>query len=196
MAKIRSIVSQLPAAREAPRWYAYRTGYKREKRVLRRLTDRSIEAYLPLRLVVRRYASKTVTTEQPLFNGYVFARTTAANYASILADPDVFEVVQFRGEVGRVDDAEIAFLRTVLGDEREGFDARVHEGYLAGDPVVITGGTLAGTRGYIVGEQENRSFVVELRTLGVGVAMVVNEALIAPDRSPARARLAEERKPA
>ena len=181
MTKIRSVLDQLPASGEPPRWCAYRTGFKREKVARKRLAARGIDVYLPLRLVVRRYPSKTTTTEQPLFNNYLFARTTAANYAQILADADVFEVVQFDGEVGHVAEDEIALLKTILGAGCETFDARVREGLVAGDPVVVTGGTLAGTRGYVVADRENSSFLVELRALGVGLEINVDARHLARD---------------
>ena len=181
MTKIKSVLDQLPAPTETARWYAYRTGFKREKTAHKRLKARGFEVYLPLRLVVRRYPSKTTTSEQPLFNNYLFVRTTSANYAQILADPDVYEIVQFSGEVGRVAETEIALLKTILGAEREAFDARVHQGLVAGDPVVVTGGTLAGTRGYVVADRENSTFLVELRALGVGLEINVDARYLARD---------------
>lgn len=182
MTKRRTVVDQLPDARDAPRWFAFRTGFRREKRVAERLTRGELEAYLPLRKVVRHYKSKTTVSEQPLFNNYVFVRATAQDYSRILADPDVLEIVQFNGEVGRVSDGEIELLRTVLGEDRERYSARVHDGLLRGDPVVITGGTLAGTRGQVTGDRENNSFLVELRTLGVSLAINVEARHLARDQ--------------
>ena len=181
MVKIRSLLDQLPAPGESARWYAYRTGFKREKIARKRLAARGFEVYLPLRLVVKRYRSKTTTAELPLFSNYLFVRTTAADYAKILADPDVFEIVQFNGEVGRVAEDEIALLKAILGSDREAFDARVHEGLVAGDPVVVTGGTLAGTRGYVLADRENSTFLVELRALGVGLEINVDARYLARD---------------
>ena len=181
MVSTRSIAAQLPPAGATPNWYAFRTGFRREKRALARLAARGFEVYLPLRLVVRHYSSKTTASEQPLFNNYLFARATRLEYPQILSDPDVYEIVQFNGDVGRVSDEEIALLKTILGAGREEFGARVHDGLGEGDPVVVTGGTLAGTRGQIVGDRENSSFLVELRALGVRLAINVDARYLARD---------------
>lgn len=179
----RTVTEQLPPDGEPARWYAFRTGFRREKRVDARLRDRGLEVYLPIRHVVRHYKSKTTTSLQPLFNSYIFAKITRGGYGQVLSDPDVYEIVRFNGEVGLVADKEIAFLRTVLGEDRDRYDARVREGLLIGDDVVITGGTLAGTRGRVVGDRANQTFLVELRTLGVSLEINVESRHLARDSS-------------
>ena len=138
--------------------------FKREKMVGRRLSAGGVEAYVPIKTEVRHYKTKTRTVELPLFSSYVFARITGAEYAQVLRDPDVFEIVRFNGEVGRVTDEEIAFLKLVLRESGEKYDPQLVEGMAVGTPVVISGGTLAGTRGVIMAEKSNSNFVVELRT--------------------------------
>ena len=146
MSEIRSIAAQLPAPGEPPRWFAFRTMYKREKVVSKRLGAAGMETYVPLRTVVKHYASKTVVSHVPLLSSYVFVRLTAKQYPVVLADGDVFEIVRFNGEVGRVTDEEIALLKTVLRDGGEDFEPQTAEGLGEGAEVVVNGGALAGTR--------------------------------------------------
>lgn len=186
MSKINSVAAQLPPAGTEPAWYAFRTHFRREKSAMKRLTALGIESYVPLRKVVRHYKSKTTTTDLPLFSHYVLARITAAEYPRVCAAPDVLEIVRFGGEVGRVTDEEIAFLKTVMRDV-DAFEPEVYEGLAVGTPVVITGGTLAGTRGTILEEQTGSKCVVELSTLGVKLAITVQKAAIAPDTRTGRA---------
>ena len=166
--------------------------YKREKLVGRRLAAHGIETYVPLKREVRRYRSKTVTVELPLFSSYVFVRLSAKRYPEVLADPDVFEIVHFQGDVGRVTDEEIELLRRILRDPGDGYDPEPLVGLLAGTPVIISGGTLAGTRGFVVEQQGNRNFVVELRTLGVSLSLVVSRQLLTPDPMAAALRRARD----
>ena len=106
----------------------------------------------------------------------------------VLADADVFEVVQFRGEVGRVTDEEVAFLRAVLrdgggggGEGGEEFEPKAASAPLSpGRRVAVAGGALAGTRGVIVEGRGKHNFVVELRNLGVAVELIVGQHLLEP----------------
>ena len=180
MSKIRSVAAQLPPAGTEPAWYAFRTHFRGEKSAARRLKAAGIEQYVPLRETVRHYKTKTVKAVVPLFNNYVFARITAAEYARVCAVPDVLEIVRFSGEVGRVTDEEIAFLKTVLRDG-DAYAPEVYEGLVVGMPIVITGGTLAGTRGTVLETKTGNNCVVELRTLGVSLAITVHQSAIAPD---------------
>ena len=175
MSNIRSVAAQLPLATEDPRWYAFRTMFKREKMVERRLRGAGLEVYVPLRTIVKHYKSKTVTSRVPLFSSYVFVRLTAKQYPVVLADGDVFKIVRFQGEVGRVGEEEIQFLKNVLRDGDEDFQAEEVTGFTVGAEVVIAGGTLAGTKGRILESNGSHNFLVELRTLGLALKVSVRD---------------------
>ena len=170
----RTVTEQLPLEHETPRWYAFRTMYKREKAIARRFEKAGIECYVPLMTVVRHYKSKTKTLHIPLLSSYIFVKLKAKQYSEVLADVDIFEIVKFQGEVGRVTDEEIAFLKTVLGEEvSKDYEVNLHKGLVEGTPVVISGGALAGTKGKIVDVQGNRQFIVELQGIGVALRLTV-----------------------
>lgn len=179
MSEIRSITSQLPRPDESPRWFAFRTMYKREKMVDKRLSAQDVECYVPLITEVRHYKSKRKVLRTPLLSSYVFVRLSAKQYPTVLTDPDVFEIVRFQGEVGRVTEDEIDFLRKILHDGEEDYDPRVREGLGAGTPVVITGGALAGTKGKILSQRGKHNFAVELHTLGVTLEINVDAHFLA-----------------
>jgi len=175
MSAFRTVTEQLPTSTEEPQWFAFRTMYKREKMVEKRLTGIGIEVYVPLRTVVRHYKSKTKTLQIPLFSSYVFARLNSDYYPSVLNDPDVFEIVRFQGEVGRVTDEEIRFLKRILGEGSIDYDIEVFAGMLPGTPIIIANGTLAGTKGKIIEQHGNRKFVVELQTIGISLKLTVDQ---------------------
>lgn len=171
---IRTVYEQLPIGKESPQWFAFRTMYKREKMVAKRLNAKALETYVPLRTIVRHYSSKTTTTQVPLFSSYVFVRLSAKQYATVLNDDDVFEIVKFQGEVGRIKDEEIEFLKEVLRDNSNDYDVKLYEGLEAGVPIVLAGGPLAGTKGKILRSHGNHNFVVELNNLGVSIQLTVD----------------------
>ncbi len=67
-------VAVLPAEYVEERWYAAQTCANHEKHVLEQLSQRTVEAYLPLYASVRRWKDRRVRLELPLFPGYVFVR--------------------------------------------------------------------------------------------------------------------------
>jgi len=185
MSKIKSISAQLPAAGEPPEWFAFRTAFKREKMIERRLAAQGLDVYVPLRTVVRVYPSKRKTLRIPLLSTYIFVRLTAKQYTMVLDDPEVYQIVEFDGEVGRVTDDEIKFLRAVLADDGDdadaGFAIEVTDELVAGQRVVVSGGALAGTKGTVFDRAGNHSFHVYLRSLGFGLVMQVDRKLLLPE---------------
>jgi len=182
MSATRTVTEQLPAANEAPKWFAFRTMFKREKMVAKRAKAKGIESYVPLRTVVRHYKSKTKALEIPLFSSYVFFRLTSKQYPQVLLDDDVFEIVKFQGEVGRVTDEEIDFLKRILRDSTENYDVEFYDGLLPGTPIILSGGALAGTKGKIVEQQGTTKFVVELLRLGVSLKLTVDQKHFSPEQ--------------
>ena len=71
-------------------WYAFRVRSNRERTVQRDLRTAGVPEFLPLYSVVSRWSDRTVTTERPLFPGYIFARCAG----------DIERVLRTRGVVG------------------------------------------------------------------------------------------------
>ena len=171
---IRTVYEQLPLGIESPQWFAFRTMYKREKMVAKRLMIKGLESYVPLRTIVRQYSSKRTITQVPLFSSYVFVRLSAKHYSTVLSDDDVFEIVKFQGEVGRIKEEEISFLKKVLRDDTNDYDVMLYDGLEAGASIVLAGGPLAGTKGKILRSHGSHNFVVELQNLGLSVQLTVD----------------------
>lgn len=77
-----------------PQWAAVYTAPRAEKAVTARISDElRLEAYLPVRKVVRRWSDRFKEVEQPLIPSYTFVRLSAK---------DVVRVRQVRGVVGFV----------------------------------------------------------------------------------------------
>src|SRR5579872_4728704 len=61
------------AAERITNWYALHTHPRHEKRVVQQLTDRGVEAFLPLVTEVHRWSDRKKAVQLPLFSCYVFA---------------------------------------------------------------------------------------------------------------------------
>jgi transcriptional antiterminator RfaH len=124
------------------KWYAIRTKVNREKDVERRLSDLSLEVFLPWMRARRRIGSRFHWVLVPLFPGYIFCRLDmvlsgkAARYA-----PGVKDFLTFGSRVAEVDEVIIRGLR----ERCPGGIAQIEPLRVkAGDVVRINEGPFAG----------------------------------------------------
>lgn len=127
-------------------WYALYTRPRHEKKVFQQLLEKRIEAFLPLQKELRKWKDRRKLVETPLFHGYVFIHIDLRDRLAALQTPGVVRLIAFGGEPARIPDWQIEQLKRVI----ESAEALRPEEYLkAGDYVEITGGPLAGVRGYL-----------------------------------------------
>ncbi len=154
------------------RWFAVYTKFKREKLVIKRLTERGIHAYLPLQSRTRRYQRKIKHVELPLINCYIFTRITKQEYVPVLETPDVVGFVKFAQDLIAIPAGEIEIMKRVVG---EGIEIEVQPGsYQIGDEVEIMSGNLTGLKGWLVETENEKNFVIELENLGYSLRISVN----------------------
>lgn len=159
-----------------PRWFAVYTRYKREKMVHRRLTERHIQIYLPLRPVTRRYEGKVRELQLPLISCYLFTKITKKEYILVLEDPDVVQFVRPSKELIAIPEREIEILRRVTSGCLE---VEVEPlGYEPGEAVEITGGPLAGLNGVFLEKKSSRNVVIELEKTGYSLHIQINPAML------------------
>lgn len=153
------------------RWFAVRTGYKREKQVLKRLSARGLEAYLPIMTVTRHYTRKTKTVELPLFTCYVFVKITKSAYVPVLEDPDVSGFVKIAKDLIAIPEEEITLLRRIVGEQIK-LEAQPIR-FELGDEVELIHGQLTGLRGKLVDKGNQKQLVVDLQHIGFSLRLEV-----------------------
>ncbi len=163
------------------RWFAVHTRSKSEKFVQRMLARKGVHAWLPLQQLLRRYSRSTRMTEKPLINCYVFVRIVKDQYLTVLETENVAGFVRFGKNLVAIHEAEIDLLKriTLAGD----LDVQAVPGnFVAGDPVEISAGTLAGLKGRIVKVEGKRKFQVELKYLFHSLLITVDAAFLEKTR--------------
>ncbi|TXB68911.1 UpxY family transcription antiterminator [Phaeodactylibacter luteus] len=175
---------------EEARWFAVYTNFKREKMVAKRLAAKGIEHFLPLQKVTRKYTRKVKHLELPLINCYVFVKIKKQEYVPVLETDDVLRFVTFSRNLISIPEREIDILRLIIGEEVE---MEVQQGTLAvGDQVEIIGGSMTGVKGILMGQQNEKNFVVALETMGYSIHMAIEPSRL--KRIKAAAAPAEEQK--
>ncbi|MFN0014680.1 MAG: UpxY family transcription antiterminator [Saprospiraceae bacterium] len=160
-----------------PRWFAVRTRAKCEKVVQYALSKKGVHAYLPLLRVLRRYVRSTRLTEKPIISGYVFVKISKSDYLPVLETEYAAGFVHFGHDLLAIPEEEIELLRRIALEDN--LDVTAVPGLLTeGDPVEISGGALAGLRGWVVKTDGKRRFQVVLDRLGYSLLITVNASLL------------------
>lgn len=166
------------------RWFAIYTNYKREKMVAARLEKKGIEYFLPLQKVTRRYTRKIKHLELPLINCYLFVKIKKEEYISVVETQDILNFVRISKNLISIPESEIDILRRVVGEdiEVEAQESRSLK-LCNGDEVEIIGGTMTGVKGILMGQKNEKKFVVQLLTMGYSLIMDIEPSSLRKVRS-------------
>jgi transcription antitermination factor NusG len=169
----------LPAEYLEARWYAAQTCANHEKRVLEQLSQRTVEAYLPLYASVRRWKDRRVRLQLPLFPGYVFVRFALRDRLQVLQTPSVVRLVGFGGQSAALPDQEIEALRLGLTCELR---IEPYPYLKVGHRVRVRTGPLQGLKGILVRKKNGSRFVISLDLIMRSVAAEIDVAELEPVR--------------
>ncbi len=152
-------------------WYAAIVRPRSEKLVIKLLSQKGIECYVPLIERIRRYASRIRKTQIPLLPGYVFVHIQRNLVIRVIETDHVYKIITFEGKPAVISPAEIEFLRIVSGEE---FQAeKTEENLELGDAVILMSGQLTGMKGRLVEKEGKERVRIELDTIGVALIMSV-----------------------
>ena len=169
---------------EPPRIALY-TKPRFEKRVAAKMEELGFEHYLPLQRQLHQWSDRTKWVEIPLFTSYIFARVTAKQEVPIRNVPGVVMPISFKGEVAVIPDRDIEAIRSLVAHKEQLYVRNAME-LRKGAYVRIIGGPLRDMEGYLVSDDTNGNFAVEIHGLNV---MLVSEVqadlleLIPPDKT-------------
>ena len=152
-------------------WYAIYVNVKHEKKVVDRLTEQNIEAYIPIIKRQTQWSDRKKWIDFPMLTGYVFVKINLTDKERVLLNPGVFAFVKFGGVEAEVKEHEIEVLKK---NEKTGYDVTFEvKGLKVNDEVEILQGPLKGFKGVLV-QFENESFVqIELLSLRQNVKVKV-----------------------
>jgi transcription antitermination factor NusG len=151
-----------------PFWYAAYTSANHEKSVAEHLTRRSVEHFLPLYEVARRWKDRRVHLQIPLFPGYVFVRLALRDRLQVLQVPGIANLVGFSGTPAALPQEEIDALRTSLAS---GARAQPHPYLAVGRRVLVKVGPLAGMEGILLRQKSGLRVVISIELIRRSVAV-------------------------
>jgi len=166
--------ARLPVATETkqPHWFAVRTRYRFEKRVVALLKHKSCEAYLPLRTEHHTWSDRQREVTIPLFPGYAFVQIdqSPASWQNVLQTAGLIGFVSFGGAVSIVPPKQIEDLQLLL--RKKGLFS-LHAFVRDGQRVRIRGGCLKGLEGVLL-QHENGKLLISIESVQRSLAIEIH----------------------
>ena len=113
---------------------------------MQRLTNTTIEHFLPCYRSLRQWKDRRVTLEMPLFPGYIFVHMDFADRMKVLTLPNVVGLIGSKNSPSIVSPEEIDRIRRGV----EFGNAAPHSSLVVGQKVLITEGALQGMSGCLL----------------------------------------------
>jgi len=151
-------------------WYAIYTKSRAEKKVCDDLRQRGIEAYLPLRKVLRQWSDRKKWVETPIINSYIFVRIPKSDYLRVFEAKGVVRYVTVKNKAAVIPDSEMEAMQRAVSSN---LLFNVEPSYIKkGQTITIASGPLKGIIGEV--EEVRGSKKLYLRISNIGYMLVVN----------------------
>jgi transcription termination/antitermination protein NusG len=156
-------------------WHVLHTKSRQEKILCEDLAALSIPHYLPLVRSVRYYGKRKAVVEEPLFPGYVFLRGTLDQ--AYLADrtrrvAHIIKVSDQQQIEWELRNLSLALTNTAA--------LSAYPFLKEGVRVEVRSGPFRGLQGVIDGRSKNNRLILQVNTLGRGVSLEIDGALLEP----------------
>jgi transcriptional antiterminator RfaH len=157
------------------RWHVLQTLARQEKALANDLDALKVEHYLPLQPSVRYYGKRKLTTELPVFPGYLFLRGTldqayradrTERVARIIAVADQALLEQELTQIKRA--LELGAILTPC------------DKLVPGSLAEVSAGPLQGIVGEVEGRVKPDRLILRIKTLGQAVSLSIESALLSP----------------
>lgn len=162
---------------DTARWYPVYTQPRAEKKAYQALTDKGVEAYLPLHRQQKQWSDRKKWVEEPFIKSYLFVRVTEHARQEVLMTKGIARFIYFSGKVAAMPDRQIKELKLLMASACE---LEITETALqAGEAITIKAGPLKGMKGEIIEYRNQKQLVLRLDAIGCSIIVHVAASLIA-----------------
>lgn len=158
------------------KWYALYTRSRHEKLVSSTLEKNEIETFLPIRKIKKRWSDRMVTTEEPLFKGYVFVKMDPARKTDILKTKGAVKIVSAGINPIPIEEGVILSLKNIVQQE---ISIDPFPYIDKGDRIVVTSGPFRDTEGYIIHKDDKKCrIVISVSAIKSSIAIELDTRLV------------------
>ena len=155
------------------RWHVLQTLARQEKALAKDLAARGVEHYLPLQANVRYYGRRKLTTQLPIFPGYLFLRGTLDDAYRADRTKRVARIIEVSDQERL--ESELAQIRLAL---EAGVTLTPYLKLTKGTRVEVCTGPLRGMIGEVEDQVRPDRLILRVKTLGQAVSLDIETALI------------------
>jgi transcription antitermination factor NusG len=157
------------------RWYVAYTYPRHEKSVADQLAKKSVECFLPTISKNSRWKDRNVTTEVPLFPGYVFTRIAQNERLQVVSISGIVRMLSFNEVPVSVCDDEIQAIRICV---TRGAKLTAHHFIAIGERVRVKEGIFQGVEGFVSRHHSGCSLVVTVALIQQAAALEIEESYL------------------
>lgn len=158
------------------KWYPVYTHPRAEKKAFQALTNKGVNAYLPLHRQLKKWSDRKKWVEEPFLKSYIFVNIREHEQTEILMTKGVARFIYFSGRIASMPERQINDLRLLLASP---YELEVtEEGLQPGERIVIKAGPLKGITGEIISFRSQKQFLIRLENLGYSIIVNMSASLI------------------
>jgi transcription antitermination factor NusG len=152
------------------KWYVIQTRPLFEKKVLKQIEDKQIEAFLPEIETIRVWSDRKKRIHKPLFSGYLFVHADPdERFKAISNTVGALKYVMYQKRPAIVSSKEIDSIKISLNlAERVNVENKT---YQKGDEVIITSGPLAGLQGIVSEARGHYKLLINITELSASLSI-------------------------
>ena len=159
-------------------WHALYTRSRNEKKVSGRLSDKGIEAYVPLHKVLHQWSDRKKWVEEPLIRSYVFVKITPEQYFEVLNTSGAVRYIFFSGKAATIPDRQIDFLKLITSNTNDAIP--IPNTFKPGTKVKVISGPLVGLIGEMIHSKGKHNVIVRIDHLDHAISITISPALLEP----------------
>jgi len=159
-------------------WYAVYTKPRNEKKLVSRLLEKGIEAYVPLRKTLKQWSDRKKFVEETLITSYAFVKIRKEQYQDVLNTPGAVRYIWFSGKPAVIPDKQIEALKLITGASVE--IECVPDTIPKGSLVRISSGILKGFTGELVNFAGKHKVVLRVDHLDKIFLLTISQSLLEP----------------
>lgn len=158
-------------ARSTKNWYPVYTQPRAEKKAYQALTDKGVEAYLPLHRQLKQWSDRKKWVEEPFIKSYIFVNITQYEQADILMTKGISRFLYFMGKPASMPNRQITELKLLMASP---YELEVTEEDLQpGEKIMIKAGPLKGMTGEIISQRSQKQLILRLESIGCSIIVHV-----------------------
>jgi transcriptional antiterminator RfaH len=157
-------------------WYAVYTRSRWEKRLMELLTDKGIEAYVPLRKVIHQWSDRKKLVDEPLIRSYCFVKVGEKDYYEVLNTQGAVRYIWFSGKPAAIPERQINTLKAITGSDVK-VDC-VADNFQPGIHVMVNAGPLTGITGELVSISNKKKVIIRIDHLNQVLTLSISPLLL------------------